>query len=352
MILRLRSDQGPEAVQALRARIESRGLRTHLSPDRERPTLAIVDKVPEVFGEELEALPEVARVFRSKHAWKLVDRAFREVDTVVDIGGVPVGGENVAVIAGPCSVEDPEQMQISAQCVAESGAHILRGGAFKPRTSPYSFQGLGVEGLRQLKDAGEHYGVPVVSEIMDAADLPAFLDHDIDCLQVGARNVQNFRLLKAIAEANRPVLLKRGLSSTIDEWLFSAEYLAAGGCSKIILCERGIRTFETATRNTLDLTVLPLLAEWTHLPVIVDPSHAGGIASLVMPLSRAAIAAGGSGVAVEVHPRPEVARSDGPQALLPGELALLVAQVRIQAAVTERRLAPPRMKDSGNGAAR
>jgi len=346
MILRLRSDQGPEAVQALRARIERHGLRTHLSPDRERPTLAIVDKVPAELDRELAALPEVAQVFRSKHAWKLVDRAFREVDTVVSIGGVPVGGESVVVIAGPCSVEDPEQMQVSAQCVAESGAHVLRGGAFKPRTSPYSFQGLGVEGLRQLKDAGERYGIPVVSEIMDAADLRAFLDHDIDCLQVGARNMQNFRLLKAIAEANRPVLLKRGLSATLDEWLFSAEYLAAFGCSKIVLCERGIRTFETATRNTLDLTVLPLLAEWSHLPVIVDPSHAGGIASLVRPLSRAAIAAGGSGVAVEVHPRPEVARSDGPQALLPGELALLVAEVRVQASVTGRRLAAARVRSA------
>jgi 3-deoxy-7-phosphoheptulonate synthase len=344
MILRLQRDQDAEAIQSLRDSIESRGLRTYLSPDRERPTLAIVDKVPEEFGNELEALPEVARVFRSKHAWRLVDRAFREIDTVVDISGVPIGGESVAVIAGPCSVEDPAQMKATARCLAESGAHILRGGAFKPRTSPYSFQGLGVEGLRQLKDAGESVGAPVVSEIMDAADLPAFLDHDIDCLQVGARNMQNFRLLKAIAQVNRPVLLKRGLSATLDEWLFSAEYLAAGGCSKIVLCERGIRTFETATRNTLDLTVLPLLALWTHLPVIVDPSHAGGIAHLVTPLSRAAIAAGASGVAVEVHPEPEKARSDGPQSLLPGELALLVSQVRVQAAVTGRRLASPRVK--------
>ena len=214
-----------------------------------------------------------------------------------------------------------------------------RGGASTPPTSPYAFQGFGVEGLRQLKDAGEKYGLPIVTEIMDAADVPAFVEHEVDCLQIGARNMQNFRLLKAVAAAGRPVLLKRGLSATVEEWLYAAEYLAAGGCNDVILCERGIRTFETATRNTLDLTVLPLLAQMTHLPVIVDPSHAAGIASLVAPLARASIAAGGAGVAVETHPRPAEARSDGPQALLPGELRALVADARVQAAVTGRRLA-------------
>jgi len=230
-------------------------------------------------------------------------------------------------------------MEEAARSVAAAGAHILRGGAFKPRTSPYAFQGFGVEGLRQLKDAGDRHGLPVLSEIMDASDLPAFLDHDIDCLQIGARNMQNFRLLKAVAQAGKAVVLKRGLSATVEEWLYAAEYLAAGGCQGIILCERGIRTFETATRNTLDLTVLPLLSELTHLPVIVDPSHAAGIARLVAPLSRASIAAGAAGVAVEVHPRPSEARSDGPQALLPPELMGLVADARVQAAVSDRRLA-------------
>jgi len=348
VILKLRSDSGPEVVQALRSRIESRGLRTYVSPDADCPTLAIVDSVPADFGEELEALPEVTRTVKPRGAWRLVDRAYRGGDTVVEVGDVKIGGGSVVVISGPCAVEDPAQMDETAAMVAGAGAHILRGGAFKPRTSPYSFQGLGVEGLRQLKDAGVNHDLPVVSEIMDPHDLPAFLDHEIDCLQIGARNMQNFRLLKAVAEVGRPVLLKRGLSATLEEWLYAAEYLAAGGCSRVVLCERGIRTFETATRNTLDLTVLPLLAEWTHLPVIVDPSHAAGIASLVAPLSRASIAAGAAGVAVEVHPRPEVARSDGPQSLLPGELALLVAEARVQAAVTGRRLAPPRL---GQGAA-
>lgn len=232
-------------------------------------------------------------------------------------------------------------MEEVACLVRDSGAQILRGGAFKPRTSPYSFQGFGVEGLRQLKDAGEKVGMPVVSEIMDAANLPAFVDHDIDCLQIGARNMQNFTLLKAIAGCSKPVLLKRGLSATVEEWLYSAEYLAAYGCPQVILCERGIRTFERATRNTLDLTILPLLREWTHLPVIVDPAHAAGIARLIPPLARASVAAGADGVAVEVHPRPEEARSDGPQALLPGELTALVAEARVQAAVTGRSFHKP-----------
>jgi 3-deoxy-7-phosphoheptulonate synthase len=246
----------------------------------------------------------------------------------------------VVVIAGPCSVEGREAVLDVARAVRAAGAHLLRGGAFKPRTSPYAFQGFGVEGLRQLKDAGQAVGLPVVSEIMDAADVPAFLEHGIDCLQIGARNMQNFTLLKAVARADRPVLLKRGLAATVEEWLSAAEYLASGGCERVILCERGIRTFERATRNTLDLTVLPLLREWTHLPILVDPAHACGIARLIPALSRASIAAGADGVAVEVHLDPSAARSDGPQALLPGEFASLVAEARVMAGVLGRGLHP------------
>jgi 3-deoxy-7-phosphoheptulonate synthase len=262
----------------------------------------------------------------------------RDRPSVVDVGPVRVGGGTVVVVAGPGSVEGRDHVLAVARRVRDAGAHILRGGAFKPRTSPYQFQGFGVEGLRQLKDAGEATGLPVVSEIMDAADLPAFLEHDIDCLQVGARNMQNFSLLKAIARAGRPVLLKRGLAATVEEWLYAAEYLAEGGCEQILLCERGIRTYEKATRNTLDLTVLPLMREWTHLPLLVDPAHAAGIARIIPPLSRAAIAAGADGVAVEVHETPAAARSDGPQALLPAELVTLVAESRVMAAVTGRAL--------------
>ena len=339
MILRLEAGRGPAEVQSLRARIEREGLRVYLSPEGARPILAIVDKVPETLARELEAREEVVATSQPRQAWRLVAREFREGPSQVEIGAVSIGPDTVAVIAGPCSVEGSDLIEEVAACVADSGAHLLRGGAIKPPTSPYAFQGFGVEGLRQLKDAGQKHGLPIVTEIMDAADVPAFVEHDVDCLQIGARNMQNFRLLKAVAAAGRPVLLKRGLSATVEEWLYAAEYLAAGGCHDVILCERGIRTFETATRNTLDLTVLPLLAQMTHLPVIVDPSHAAGIASLVAPLARASIAAGGAGVAVETHPRPAEARSDGPQALLPGELRALVADARVQASVTGRRLA-------------
>lgn len=339
MILRFKRDGTAAAIHRIRTRIEQEGLRVFRSTETARPILAVVDKVPESLCKELTQLPEVEEVFHPKTAWRLIAREFRDSATRIQLGKVEVGPDTVVVIAGPCSVEGKELMEEAARSVSDSGAHLLRGGAFKPRTSPYAFQGFGVEGLRQLKDAGDKYGLPVVTEIMDASDVSAFLDHDIDCFQIGARNMQNFRLLKAVANAGKAVLLKRGMSATVEEWLYAAEYLAAGGCQGILLCERGIRTFETATRNTLDLTVLPLLSEMTHLPVIVDPSHAAGIARLVAPLSRAALAAGAAGVAVEVHPRPSEARSDGPQALLPAELTGLVADARIQAAISGRRLA-------------
>jgi len=339
VILRLKRGGAAGEVQALRSRIEGEGLRVFQSPEGRRTILAVVDPVPEALAGDLEREAVVEEVARPRSIWRLVAREFRDEPSRIDVGGVTIGPDTVVVIAGPCSVEGRDQIVEVAERVVESGAHLLRGGAFKPRTSPYAFQGFGVEGLRQLKDAGERFGLPVVTEIMDAADVPAFVEHDIDCLQIGARNMQNFRLLKAVATARRPVLLKRGLSATVEEWLSAAEYLAAGGCHEVILCERGIRTFETATRNTLDLTVLPLLAEWTHLPIVVDPSHAAGIARLVPPLARAAVAAGAGGVAVEVHPRPHEARSDGPQALLPGELTALVADARVQAAISGRRLA-------------
>ncbi len=338
MILHLVQGTPQESVHALRSMLEAEGLRTFLSPESSRPIVAIVDKVPAALAAALAERPEVSEIHQPAGDWRLVDRSYRELPSVVRIGGVKLGGGQVSIIAGPCSVEGADFMFEAARAVRSAGAHLLRGGAFKPRSTPYAFQGFGVEGLRQLKDAGEREGLPVVTEIMDAADLPAFLDHDVDCLQVGARNMQNFTLLKAIAGAGRPVLLKRGLSATVKEWLYAAEYLAAGGCHQVVLCERGIRTFESATRNTLDLTILPLLREWTHLPVVVDPAHAAGIARLIPPLSRAAVAAGADGIAVEVHPRPELARSDGPQALLPGELAGLVAEARVIAAVTGRGL--------------
>ena len=342
MILRLATGTPEDTVQALRERLESEGLRVLRSSEGARPILGVAGKVPVPLAEELRGRSEIEQIVQPTGELLLAARAMREAaagrSTVVDVGGVRVGGDEVVVIAGPCSVEGRELVLEVAKKVAECGAHLLRGGAFKPRTSPYAFQGFGVEGLRQLKDAGEAVGLPVVSEIMDASDVPSFLEHGIDCLQIGARNMQNFTLLKAVARANRPVLLKRGLAATAEEWLYAAEYLFEGGCEQVILCERGIRTFEKATRNTLDLTVLPLLREWTHVPIVVDPAHAAGIARIIPPLARASIAAGADGVAVEVHLNPSEARSDGPQALLPSELVGIVSDVRILAAATGRKL--------------
>ena len=327
-------------VQTVVRTLETRGLRTARSSEPRRPILAVVDSVPADVADTLEAHALVERVERPRGTWRRVDRAFRDSPTVVDVGGVPFGGPGITVIAGPCSVEGKEVIEEVADVARRAGAHVLRGGAVKPRTSPYAFQGLGAEGLRQLKAAGDGAGMPIISEIMDAAHLSAFVDAGVDCLQIGARNMQNFTLLKAVAGAGIPVMLKRGLSATIAEWLQAAEYLAAFGAEGIILCERGIRTFETATRNTLDLTVLPLLRQWTHLPIVVDPSHAAGIPALIPPLSRAAVAAGADGVAVECHPRPKEAKSDGAQALLPGELSTLVAEARVVGAAVGRSFAP------------
>jgi len=340
VILRFLPGTGEDVVQEVKLALESAGMLTIRSGEAERPILAAIGKLLPALRKDLEKHPAIEERIAPRGEQLLVQRSFRCSPSIVALGRrgeVQVGGSAVVVIAGPCSVEGREAVLEIAQHVRRAGAHILRGGAFKPRTSPYAFQGLGVEGLRQLKDAGEAVGLPVVSEIMDASDLPAFLDHDIDCLQIGARNMQNFTLLKSVARAGVPVLLKRGLAATVDEWLAAAEYLCAGG-AQVMLCERGIRTFEKATRNTLDLTVLPLLREWTHLPILVDPAHAAGIASIIAPLSRASVAAGADGVAVEVHMRPSQALSDGPQALLPGELVRIVADARIMAAATGRRL--------------
>ncbi len=343
MIVQFQSGTSEETVRALCAGLEREGVRVTRSRERSRPIVALAGKLEKRLVETLRTHPSVACVVDPMGEIMLVARAMREAHSVVTLGKrtpVSIGGGDVVVIAGPCSVESRDHVNYVAHEVRSAGAQILRGGAFKPRTSPYQFQGLGVEGLRQLKDAGLSAGMPVVSEIMDASDLPQFLEHDIDCLQIGARNMQNFTLLKSVAKCGRPILLKRGLAATVEEWLYAAEYLAAGGANDIILCERGIRTFEKATRNTLDLTIVPLLREWTHLPVIVDPAHAAGIARIVPALSRAAIAVGADGVAVEVHENPSAAKSDGPQALLPAELVQVISDACVQAAVTGRRFHP------------
>lgn len=318
-----------EQIEHVRQLIESFGYRVHKSKGSER---VIFGAIGDERGKEkltcLEAQPGVEKVIPILSPYKLASRETQEDPTLVDLGmGVTVGGKRLLVIAGPCAVESREQILDVASAIQESGAHMLRGGAFKPRTSPYAFQGLKQDGLVLLGMAKEQYGLPVITEIMDIKSLEVISDY-ADCLQVGARNIQNFQLLKELGRIRKPVLLKRGLSTTIEEFLMSAEYVLSGGNSQVILCERGIRTFETATRNTLDISAVPVLKEKTHLPVIVDPSHGTGHARYVAPMAFAAIAAGADGLMIEVHPKPEEALSDGPQSLRPAEFRTMMEGLR------------------------
>jgi len=291
----------------------------------------------------IEVLPGVREVIRISEPYKLASRSFRAEDTVVDVGGVPVGGPEVIAFAGPCAIESPEQMSTIAQAVAASGARILRGGAFKPRSSPYSFQGHGEEGLKWMRATADENGMAVISEIMDPRQLEMMMRY-VDCLQVGARNMQNFDLLKELGRVRKPVLLKRGLSATIEEWLLSAEYVLGGGNGQVILCERGIRTFENYTRNTLDISAVPVVKKKSHLPIVVDPSHGTGRREKVIPMARAAVAAGADGVIIEVHHNPEKAFSDGPQSLYPDQFDRLMGELRIIAPVLGRTLPLAKVK--------
>ena len=283
----------------------------------------------------IEVLPGVREVVRVSEPYKLAGRTFKAEDTIVDVAGVLVGGTEVIAMAGPCSVESAEQIGIVAKSVAASGARILRGGAFKPRTSPYSFQGYGEEALKWMRAAADANGMAVVSEVMDVRHIEMMMRY-VDCLQVGARNMQNFDLLKEVGRVRKPVLLKRGLSATIEEWLLSAEYVLAGGNGQVILCERGIRTFETYTRNTLDISAIPVVKKRSHLPIVVDPSHGTGRREKVIPMARAAVAAGADGLVIEVHNNPEKALSDGPQSLYPDQFDRLMGELRIIAPVLGR----------------
>jgi 3-deoxy-7-phosphoheptulonate synthase len=285
----------------------------------------------------VEVLPGVREVIPISEPYKLASRTFKPEDTVVDLAGVPVGGPEVIALAGPCSVESPEQIGLVASAVAASGARVLRGGAFKPRTSPYAFQGHGEEALKWMRAAADETGMAVISEVMDPRQIEMMMRY-VDCLQVGARNVQNFDLLKELGRVRKPVLLKRGLSSTIEEWLLSAEYILCGGNGQVILCERGIRTFETYTRNTLDISAIPVVKKRSHLPIVVDPSHGTGRRDKVIPMARAAVAAGADGVIIEVHNNPEKALSDGPQSLYPEQFDQLMSELRIIAPVLGRTL--------------
>jgi 3-deoxy-7-phosphoheptulonate synthase len=329
-------------IDHIRERIESVGMRTHLSRGEVRTIIGCIGDESLLAEVPLRSLPGVESVTPVLKPYKLASREFAVDRTIVRVGGrdaeASFGGETVTVIAGPCSVENREMLLDSARAVSAAGARMLRGGAFKPRTSPYAFQGLGVEALKLLVDVRAETGMPVVTEVMDTRQVDLVAEH-ADMLQVGARNMQNFALLAELGRVRRPVLLKRGLSATIKELLMAAEYIMANGNHDVVLCERGIRTYETATRNTLDVAAIPVLKRETHLPIIVDPSHAGGDASLVAPLAFAAIAAGADGLIVEVHPDPERALSDGDQSLAPEMFAALMRQLGPFVSAAGRRLA-------------
>lgn len=326
MIIILKNNPDKDQLENLEYWLSGMGIKVHPTVGTGMTILGLVGDTSRVDIDLISALDIVEDVKRVQEPFKNVNRKFHPDDTVIDVGGVKIGGGTLTIIAGPCSVESEEQVVGIAKSVKESGATILRGGAFKPRSSPYSFQGMGIEGIRILLAAKEATGLPVVSEIMDASQLPLFAD--IDILQVGARNMQNFSLLKALGRQDKPVLLKRGLSSTYEEWLMSAEYILAGGNGKVILCERGIRTFETYTRNTLDVSCVPVLRQLTHLPIIIDPSHACGKSQWVPSLANAGIAAGADGVLIEVHNDPQHAKCDGPQSLTPDSFAKAVPELK------------------------
>jgi 3-deoxy-7-phosphoheptulonate synthase len=327
MIILMKKNATPEQIDEVTEWIASVGYKPHLSCGVERTLIgAIGDERGKAHLKSAVSLPGVEKVVPILKPYKLAGREFHESDTVVRVGDVLIGGGEFTVMAGPCSIESEEQMMESGYVAKKGGAKILRGGAFKPRTSPYAFQGMQEEGLRLLKKAGERTGMPVVTEVMNTTDVD-LVEAYSDILQIGARNVQNFALLKKVGRSSRPVLLKRGMMTTIEELLMSAEYILSEGNEQVILCERGIRTFETATRNTLDISAVPVLRELTHLPVIIDPSHSAGHAKYVIPLTRAAVAAGADGAIVEIHPEPEKAFCDGPQSLRPEQFYRLMDEV-------------------------
>jgi len=315
-------------VEAVVATLSGRGFDVHRSTGSDQTVLGVVGEVAALDTREFELLAGVQEVVRVSEPYKLTSRTFRREKTVIDANGVRIGGRDVVVMAGPCTIESERQLFATAREVRRAGANVLRGGAWKPRSSPYAFQGLGVEGLKMLRAAGDEFGMATVSEVMEISQIDAALEF-VDIIQIGARNMQNFNLLSAVGQVRKPVLLKRGMSATIQEWLLAAEYIMAGGNYDVILCERGIRTFETSTRNTLDLSAIPVLDKLSHLPVIVDPSHATGRRDKVMPMARAGIAAGADGLLIEVHVEPEKALCDGPQSLYPEQFTALMDELRI-----------------------
>src|SRR6516165_5814979 len=339
MIVAMQEGAGEEQIQHVIERLIEMGFEVHRSTGERQTVLGAVGARHEFDIRDIEVLPGVGEVHRISSPYKLVARTFRPEGTVVRFAnGVSIGGSEVVIMAGPCSVESREQIFAVAESVSRSGAKFLRGGAFKPRTSPYSFQGLGEDALKLLREAADKFGMLVVTEVMEISHIQMMLPY-VDMLQVGARNMQNFNLLRELGKVRKPVLLKRGIAATIEELLLSAEYLLAGGNYEVIVCERGIRTFETYTRNTLDISAIPIVKKLSHLPIVADPSHGTGRRDKVAPMARAAVAAGADGLLIEVHNDPDRALSDGAQSLTPGEFSQLMSELRIIAPAVNRHLA-------------
>jgi 3-deoxy-7-phosphoheptulonate synthase len=338
MIIIMTSGVSNDQVDGVVNKLKDIGLEANISRGVERTVIGAIGDETRIDKELMQALPGVEDVIRVQKPYKIVARSYHKEDTVIDIKGVKLGGRQIQIIAGPCSVETQPQMDAAARFVAEAGCRMMRGGAFKPRTSPYTFQGAGIDGLKMFRQAAAAYDLPIVTELMDVRMLDTFMEYDVDVIQIGTRNMQNFDLLKEVGKIHKPVILKRGMSATISEWLMAAEYIAAGGNHNIIFCERGVRSFETYYRNMLDVTAIPVLKRETHLPVIIDPSHAGGKAWMVPSLAKAAIAAGADGLLVEMHPTPCEAWCDADQALNPGELNKLMGELRLIAQAIGREI--------------
>jgi 3-deoxy-7-phosphoheptulonate synthase len=338
MVIVMQKHAEEAKVERVVAELSKRGFDVHRSTGADQTVLGVVGDVASLDQREFELFDGVQEVVRVSEPYKLSSRTFRPQNTVIKLNGCVIGGKDVVVMAGPCTIENEKQLFDTARAVARAGAKVLRGGAYKPRTSPYAFQGLGVEGLKMLHAAGKEFGLATVSEVMEISQIEKMLEY-VDILQIGARNMQNFNLLSAVGQTRKPVLLKRGMSATIQEWLLASEYLMAGGNYEVILCERGIRTFETATRNTLDISAIPVIQKLSHLPIIVDPSHATGRRDKVMPLARASVAAGADGLLIEVHNDPEKALCDGPQSLYPDQFVELMDELRIIVPAVRRSLA-------------
>ena len=323
MIVVMSPNATKENLDNVVKKLESMNLRTHLSTGDERTIVGVIGDKKIIANLEMEMMAGVEKTVRITEKYKLVSRDFHPQNTVIDVDGVKIGGNEIIVMAGPCAVESLEQLREAASAVKKAGAKILRGGAFKPRTSPYDFQGLGVEGLKLLRQVANEFDMKVVTEVVDREDI-AIMEEYADILQVGARNMQNFQMLKALGKSKKPVMLKRGLSATISEWLNAAEYIMSGGNENVMFCERGIRTYETFTRNTMDLSAVAAIKELSHLPIVADPSHGTGRRPMVAPMARAAIAAGADALMIEVHPHPEKALSDGNQSLTPEDFQKLM----------------------------